>query len=125
MQFSNEARTGGSANLLSSHGKGPGRYRSIMVDESLAKHVGNPTVRKHLGHTTTDQHQPCQRVPDLPRPIRENTKGLLRQYFPKSMDLSIHSPEDLEFVAQKLSRRQRKTLDCDTPAERSRELISN
>lgn len=50
---------------------------------------------------------------------------MLRQYFPKSMDLSIHSPEDLEFVAQKLSRRQRKTLDCDTPAERSRELISN
>ena len=50
---------------------------------------------------------------------------MLRQYFPKSMDLSIHSPEDLEFVTQKLSRRQRKTLDCDTPAERSRELISN
>lgn len=50
---------------------------------------------------------------------------MLRQYFPKSMDLSIHSPEDLEFVAQKLNRRPRKTLDCDTPAERSRELISN
>lgn len=64
-------------------------------------------------------YQTCQ---DL---FRENTKELLRQYFPKSTDLSIHSPEDLEFVAQKINQRQRKTLDCDTPAERSRELISN
>jgi IS30 family transposase len=37
------------------------------------------------------------------RGINENTNGLLRQYFPKCSDLSVHRLEDLERVAAQLN----------------------
>ena len=49
------------------------------------------------------------------RPSNENTNGLLRNYFPKSSDLRLHSPADLARVAEELNRRPRKTLGWQTP----------
>jgi hypothetical protein len=51
--------------------------------------------------------------------------GLLRQYFPKSTDLSVHTAGDLRRVASKLNRRPRGGLGDRTPAEAMRERLDN
>jgi IS30 family transposase len=51
------------------------------------------------------------------RGSNENTNGLLRQYFPKKTDLSLHTPEQVLDVVDELNRRPRQTLKWQTPHE--------
>jgi IS30 family transposase len=57
------------------------------------------------------------------RGSNENTNGLLRQYFPRGVDLSRHGAEELQAVADELNDRPRKALDWQTPAERLAALL--
>jgi transposase, IS30 family len=57
------------------------------------------------------------------RPSNENTNGLLRQYFPKGTDLSVHSVEHLLFVEQEMNDRPRKRLDYAKPQELMTQLV--
>ena len=83
----------------------------------LSEHV-RLTFDSDLPVFFCDPHNPWQRG------TNENTNGLLRQYFPKGTDLSVHSPEELTQVAAALNGRPRKTLAWRTPAEALAALLS-
>jgi IS30 family transposase len=49
------------------------------------------------------------------RGLNENTNGLVRQYFPKSMDFRTITDKILQNVMEKLNNRPRKTMGYQTP----------
>jgi IS30 family transposase len=59
------------------------------------------------------------------RGSNENTNGLLRQYFPKGMDLSNVHQNRLNAVARRLNERPRETLQFYSPAEKLGECVAS
>jgi transposase, IS30 family len=92
--------------------------RSITWDQGIemGRH-GEFTIATNIPVYFCDPASPWQRGSN------ENTNGLLRQYFPKSTNLNVHTAEHLAAVAAELNGRPRKTLDWDTPADRLAKLL--
>ena len=92
------------ASLTWDQGPEMGKWKQVAVDADIDIFFCDP-------------HAPWQRA------TNENTNGLLRQYFPKSSDLSAHSADDLDWVAAELNDRPRKRLGFKKPIEQIGPLL--
>jgi IS30 family transposase len=95
-------------------------YKSLTWDrgKEMADHK-RFTLATDVKVYFCDPHTPWQRGSN------ENTNGLLRQYFPKGTNLSIHSQAKLNAIAKRLNERPRKTLHYETPAERFGQCVAS
>lgn len=107
------------AAMIAEMGRLPGHLRrSVTWDQGVEMGAhGRISVALDMPIYFCDPHSPWERGSN------ENTNGLLRQYFPKGTDLSVHSAEYLDFVAMELNQRPRQTLGWDTPLQRMNELL--
>jgi len=107
--------------LIKQARKLPGElYKSLTWDrgKEMADHQ-RFTLATDVQVYFCDPQSPWQRGSN------ENTNGLLRQYFPKGTDLSVHSQAKLNAVARQLKERPRKMLGIETPAERFNACVAS
>lgn len=98
----------------------PGEFfRTITWDQGreMAKHA-QFTIDTGIQVYFCDPHSPWQRASN------ENTNGLLRQYMPRTMDLSTLGESDLDTIARSMNDRPRKRLGFMKPSERLAELLA-
>jgi IS30 family transposase len=120
--------------------KVPGKDTAVVV-AALSKHVRKlpATLRrsltwdrglemaKHKEFTVATDVQVYFCDPQSPwqRGTNENTNLLLRQYFPRGTDLSVHSQAHLDQIALRLNQRPRKTLGFQTPASKLQASVAS
>jgi IS30 family transposase len=107
--------------LIKHSQKLPGElYKSLTWDrgKELSDHK-RFTLATDIDVYFCDPQSPWQRGSN------ENTNRLLRQYFPKGTDLSVHSQAHLNKIARQLNERPRKTLQFETPAQRFNACVAS